>query len=154
MSTHFLSENKTLFKTHDINEAETFLERNMKKKPSLNIEESTFGKRLARIRRSCSLTQTDLGKKVGLSKRMVAYYECQSQHIPSTILPALAKTLRVTTDELLGLKNLKIKDPEISMRLQTKLRLINKLSPRQRKSVTDFIEGLYLKQTQSKNGTK
>lgn len=61
---------------------------------------NAFGKRLAQLRKARGLTQTELGQKVGISFRMVAYYEGQTQYMPTHILPQLARALGVTVDEL------------------------------------------------------
>lgn len=121
----------------------------MKRKPTLRIEESSFGRRLARLRKAKSLTQEELAERVGISRRMVVYYEAQSEHIPAGLLPALARALHVSTDELLGLKSLKVKDPQESLRLLRKLKRIGELPPRQRRAVIEYAEALLEK---TKNG--
>lgn len=126
----------------------------MKKKPSIPIEEASFGRRLARIRKAHGLTQGDLAKHCGISQRMIAYYEAQSRHIPpSSLLPTMAKFLKVSADELLGLKKIKIKDLDISMKLQSKLNIIPKLPRKQRKAVLDYAQALYRDQAHNKNGS-
>ena len=61
---------------------------------------NVFGKRLAQLRKARGLTQTELGDKVGISFRMVAYYEGQTNYLPTHILPQLARALGVSVDEL------------------------------------------------------
>ncbi|MEA2700440.1 MAG: hypothetical protein QOI66_4711 [Myxococcales bacterium] len=61
---------------------------------------NVFGKRLAQLRKARGLTQTELGHKVGISFRMVAYYEGQTNYLPTHILPQLARALGVSVDEL------------------------------------------------------
>lgn len=61
-----------------------------------------IGKRLAALRKQRGLTQEELAQVVGVSRRRIAYYERETQHPPTTILPRLAEVLEVTTDELLG----------------------------------------------------
>jgi transcriptional regulator with XRE-family HTH domain len=63
-----------------------------------------FGRRLATVRQGQGLTQAELGKAVGVSQRVIAYYETESQQSPGALLAELAQALRVSTDELLGLK--------------------------------------------------
>ena len=57
-------------------------------------------------RQSCGLTHDELGCRVGLSNRMVAYYEREDAEPPGALLPDLARALKVSTDELLGVKAL------------------------------------------------
>jgi transcriptional regulator with XRE-family HTH domain len=63
-----------------------------------------FGGRLAQIRESHGLTQAELAVTVGVSRRVIAYYEPEDSQPPGAMLVDLAKALRVSTDQLLGLK--------------------------------------------------
>ncbi|MBL8909962.1 MAG: helix-turn-helix transcriptional regulator, partial [Archangium sp.] len=69
----------------------------------IESSEESFGERLARLRKAAGYTQKELGEEVGTSQRMVAYYEAQTEHPPTKLMPALAKALGVSADELLGL---------------------------------------------------
>ena len=61
---------------------------------------NAFGKRLQQLRKARGLTQTELGDKVGISFRMIAYYEGQTNYLPTHVLPQLARALGVSVDEL------------------------------------------------------
>ena len=61
---------------------------------------NAFGKRLQQLRKARDLTQTELGNKVGISFRMIAYYEGQTNYLPTHVLPQLARALGVSVDEL------------------------------------------------------
>ena len=61
-----------------------------------------FGARLAELRKERGFPQLELAEQAGLSRRMLAYYEGQSEHPPTTHLPGIARALGVTTDERLG----------------------------------------------------
>lgn len=63
---------------------------------------TSAGNRLAALRKARGLTQEQLATVAGVSRRRIAYYERETQHPPTTILPCLAEVLGVTTDELLG----------------------------------------------------
>ena len=63
-----------------------------------------FGQRLSQIRKSRGMTQAELGEAVGVSNRVIAYYEADGAQPPGAMLVDLAKALRVSTDQLLGLK--------------------------------------------------
>ena len=67
----------------------------------VNEKLAGFGERLARLRKAAGYTQVELAEEVGVSQRNIAYYEGQTQHPPTAILPELARALRVTTDERL-----------------------------------------------------
>ena len=59
-----------------------------------------FGQRLAAIRKSQGITQAQLGAKVGVSNRVIAYYEIESGQPPGALLVDLCKALKVSADEL------------------------------------------------------
>lgn len=63
-----------------------------------------FGIRLVGFRKAAGFTQEQLAKELGISRRRIAYYEKETQHPPTTILPKLAVTLGITTDELLNVR--------------------------------------------------
>ena len=60
-----------------------------------------FGLRLIALRKKAGYTQQQLAGKLGVSRRMIAYYEGETVHPPTTILPRLAQTLGVSADDLL-----------------------------------------------------
>ena len=123
----------------------------MKKKRASPNENNFMGKRLAEIRKNQGLTQSELGRRIGLSRRMVVYYETVSDNIPANLLAKIATALKVSADELLGLKSLSIEESKTSLRLLSKLKVVGQFPRRQIKSVLDYINAL--KSIQNKNGT-
>ena len=65
-------------------------------------ESSSFGERLAQLRKAAGFTQTELAQDLGISQRMVAYYESPTASPPANLLPRIAATLGVSIDELFG----------------------------------------------------
>jgi transcriptional regulator with XRE-family HTH domain len=122
----------------------------MKNKPKQLAE--SFGKRIATFRNAKGLTQAELGAKIGCSQRVIAYYECETKHIPSNLLLPLAKALRISLDELIGVKEEDVSSPQ-HIRLWRKLKQAELLPPKDQKAIVRMIEAL-LKDSQSKNGTK
>jgi ribosome-binding protein aMBF1 (putative translation factor) len=61
-----------------------------------------FGARLAELRQARGLSQDELATLVDVSRRV--YYEVQSAQPPGALLVDLARALKVSTDELLGVK--------------------------------------------------
>jgi transcriptional regulator with XRE-family HTH domain len=107
-----------------------------------NPNKETFGLRLARLRKARGLTQAQLGQKVGISYRMVAYYEGQTTHPPTHILPALAKALGVSADELLGAAKLPSVPIDVDVRIWRRLQKIQGLPPGTRKSILRVLDSL------------
>ncbi len=71
---------------------------------TINQELSSFGKRLAELHKAAGYTQQQLAEEIGATRRMIAYYESESQHWPANMLVDLAKALNVSADALLGIK--------------------------------------------------
>jgi len=108
-----------------------------------------FGSRLAEIRKSRAITQTQLGETVGVSKRVIAYYEQQDAQPPGAMLVDLARALRVTMDELLGLKPTKEKTSPRTARLLKRLQKVEKLPPSDQRVVLKLVDGLLERQRSS-----
>ena len=63
-----------------------------------------FGTRLKELRKSRGYSQEALAAKLGVTRRMISYYECESPKLPSDILPQLAEILQVSITTLFGEK--------------------------------------------------
>lgn len=61
-----------------------------------------LGSRIARLRKDLELTQVQLAEMLVISQQMVASYEVGRRRIPVSMLPSLARALKVQTDALLG----------------------------------------------------
>ncbi len=110
--------------------------------PKQNIEELTaFGKRLLKLRKAAGYTQTELADELGITQRMVSYYEGHSEYPPSAQLPKLAKLLGVTSDELLGIQPLK-KGQKPDTRLQRRFQQIEKLPAKDKRQMVQVIDTL------------
>jgi len=105
----------------------------------MNKKTTLFGKTLATIRKARGMSQRDLAKAVGISHRMVAYYEAQTNRPPAEKLTAIANALHVSTDELLGNTTLKIAAPK-NTRLWKKLRAVEKLPPKAQKQIINLVD--------------
>ena len=107
-----------------------------------------FGQRLAQLRKTAGYTQQQLADEIGVTRRMIAYYETESQHPPANLLVDLANALGVSTDELLGLETAaKRRKPDT--RLQRRLQQIDKLGAKEKRQliqlIDTFIEAAQLK---------
>ncbi len=109
---------------------------------SKNVNErlADFGQRLARMRKGAGYTQAELAAEVGISRRNLAYYETQTQHPPSSILPELARALNVTIDELMGATPIRKAAKAGSSRLQRRLAQIEKLDVREKRQILQFLD--------------
>jgi transcriptional regulator with XRE-family HTH domain len=103
---------------------------------------ASFGQRLAVLRKAAGYTQQELADEVDVSRRMIAYYEGQSEHPPTTLLPALAQALQLSTDELLGLEppTAKRAGRPRDNRLQRRLQQIESLPPEERRQLIQIVD--------------
>jgi transcriptional regulator with XRE-family HTH domain len=100
-----------------------------------------FGRRLAVRRKAAGYTQQELADEIGATRRMIAYYETESDHPPANILVDLARALNVTTDELLGLEPAaKGKSKQPDSRLLRRMQQIEKLDAATRRQVVQVID--------------
>lgn len=109
-----------------------------------NTDVKDFGRRLAHMRKAAGYTQQQLADEVGVSRRMIAYYEGETGHPPTGFLVELARALAVTTDELLGMSPMKraaAKGP-ISTRWERRVRLIERLDAKPKQQIVTFIDAI------------
>jgi transcriptional regulator with XRE-family HTH domain len=125
-----------------------------RRKKTPTVPEETFGKRLARLRKTRGFSQTELGELLGVSQRVMTYYERQSERPPAHLLPRLAEVLGLLLDELLGLRPTHDKPAPRNTRLWMKLREIEKLPAGDRKAVIKLVDGLLARQKLNAQGTR
>ena len=73
---------------------------------------------------------------------MIAYYEHADAQPPGAMLVDLAKALRVSTDQLLGLKPPKEKRSPRTARLLKRLQKVEQLPPTEQRVVLKLVDGL------------
>jgi transcriptional regulator with XRE-family HTH domain len=91
------------------------------------------------------MTQIALATAAGMSQRMVSHYECEIENPNAEMVVKLAQALRVTTDELLGIKPVRRIDDEPTVepamrRYLKRIRAITALSERDQKSVLRMLD--------------
>ncbi len=117
----------------------------MPKIDSPRTDSETFAQRLARLRKAAGYSQRALAAEIGISHRMVAYYEAQTTRPPVHVLPAIAETLGITADQLLGVNPVSARKAPQNERLLRQLRQVEKLPPRARHVVFETIQALVQK---------
>ncbi len=101
-----------------------------------------FGEPLTALRQRRGLTQVELGAGVGVSNRVIAYYESETAQPPGALLVDLAHALHVTTDELLGVAPLHETLSPKTARLLKRLRRIEELPPADQRAVHKLVEAM------------
>jgi transcriptional regulator with XRE-family HTH domain len=66
---------------------------------------ANLGRRVGELRRQQGFTQAQLGELLGISQQKVAAIEIGTRRVAVATLPALARSLAVTIEELLGEKS-------------------------------------------------
>ena len=116
-----------------------------KRKLQLKEETENFGERLARLRHAAGFSQRELAAEIGISYRMVAYYETETVHPPTHLLPLLAKALGVSSDQLLGIEPVKENGKAKDNRLWRRFAQVEKLPPAQRKPIMQILDAFLKK---------
>jgi transcriptional regulator with XRE-family HTH domain len=118
----------------------------------------SFGERLASLRKTAGFTQVELAAELGVSQRMMAYYESPSATPPANLLPQIAAALGVTIDELFGVGKRRLAKQEGDTRLRRRLLAIEKLDVADKRQVLQvidaFIERGQLKRHVSERSTR
>lgn len=115
----------------------------LKGKKHSEVERSAFGERLFRTRRIRKISQTELGRRVGISRRMVCHYEGNAaEGPPLTTLKRIADALGVTVSYLLGESTQRKITPEIKPGTEKYFHMIRELQPKEQKKIYEYVEML------------
>jgi len=118
---------------------------------TISAEERVFfvslGERIASLRRDHGVTQVQLAEALGVSQQTMQSYEVGRRRIPVSALPAVARTLSVSLDELFGEES----KPRRARRgpvpqWQEHIEAIAKLPRTQQRFVTQMLETVLAQQ--------
>jgi transcriptional regulator with XRE-family HTH domain len=109
------------------------------------VDEQTIARRLRDLRKRRGLTQVKLAERVGIDQTLLSTYERGTVRLHGAIVAALAKALRTSTDELLGMKEPKDNGIIKDRRFLRRLELIDKLPRRKKDALLTTIDA-FLKQ--------
>jgi transcriptional regulator with XRE-family HTH domain len=106
----------------------------------------SFGKKLAKLRKDKDLTQEDLAKRIGVGVAQVRRYEKGTSSPTLEIIKNIAKTLGVSTDELIfdeneGVAFVKILDKKLLKQFE----IISNLKPHDKEAVKTILESVIIK---------
>jgi transcriptional regulator with XRE-family HTH domain len=102
----------------------------------------SFGERLAQIRQETGLTQLQLAEKLGTSQRMITYWEREGVALRPDQLAALANTLGVTTDFLVGKDTPKKRGGGPTGRAKRLFEAVSQLPRHQQEKIIDVVDAL------------
>jgi transcriptional regulator with XRE-family HTH domain len=116
-----------------------------KRGPKATASRQALGARIRRYRLEKGLTQTQLGKLVGVSQRVVAYYEVRGVSPPPELLLRICDALKVPVEELFGRKKGpkgQTGSPSRNVRRQRHINRLDELTPADRKALFRIIDAL------------
>ncbi len=99
-----------------------------------------FSERLASLRKAAGYTQVAFAAEVGITQRMVAYYEAPGAQPPAHLLPQMARVLGVGADVLLGMAQPRKVKRLATDSLERRLLEIEKLDPKARRQITRLLD--------------
>ena len=109
--------------------------------PAATPDQTGFGARLAELRKAAGFTQVEMAAELGISQRMVAYYESPNAAPPAHLLPHMATVMGVSIDEMFGrTTKRKLAKQEGDSRLRRRLLAIEKLEVAEKRQVLQLID--------------
>jgi transcriptional regulator with XRE-family HTH domain len=112
--------------------------------PAKKHPETEFGRRLVAVRQARGLTQVQLAEATGTTQRVVSRLETVAEYPTVPVLLEFCRALKVSADELLGLKPPpKVeppRQPPEEKRLWRHLRVVAQLPERDQRAVLRFID--------------
>lgn len=117
---------------------------------------SKFSSNLARIRKNRGISQKELAKITGLTRRMIAYYENECSNNLIEKLNSIAKALNVNISDLLGLNNSnkkKLDYLQIDSRTMDKIKKLLSLSKEDRHTIYNMVDALIAKKEVEKSNS-
>ena len=102
-------------------------------------EATDFGKRVAVARLRRGLTQRQLADRIGVSLRMMEYYERRAENVKSDVVVKRSKALRVSADELLGVTPQKAK-PGRRSKIEAKLEQLGELPKTKQQAILQVLD--------------
>ena len=100
-----------------------------------------LGERLASLRKSKGITQTELGEAIGVKQYVIASYETGRNQMPISLLQPISSTLDVSISELLGEAEVTRKRGPIP-KLVKRMEQVNQLPKSSQKKILDVVEDM------------
>jgi transcriptional regulator with XRE-family HTH domain len=125
-----------------------------KGRPKSGVKRSPLGERLCRARKARGLTQEELGKRVGVSKRMIAHYEVGSKAMTVPSLQRIAEALGVKVATLVANDQAATFDDERLMKpaLKKRVEVLEQLPAADQQAIFRMIDNARSKFAKSASG--
>lgn len=100
------------------------------------------GERIASLRKAKGLSQEALAEIMGISRKQITDYETGRARMNDEMVVRFALALNVSTDQLLGIKNLDDSEGIPSLRITRRLRELDRLPEQKRKAILKTLDDL------------
>jgi len=101
---------------------------------------SEIGARVAALRARAGLTQGDVADRLGMSQRLLSYYEREATDIPASMLVPLADVLGVGVHDLLGISESGPRKPGPKGYLQERFEAVREMPRKDQQFVVKFLD--------------
>ena len=105
-------------------------------------EDVRIGSRIKEVRIDRGIQQKGLAAQLGMEQSALSRYERGEMRLPSSLLARIARALKVSSDEILGLKEMKRGAVVRDQRFLKRLQAIDSLPERQKDALLTTIDGL------------
>jgi transcriptional regulator with XRE-family HTH domain len=105
-----------------------------------------LGSRIAELRKTHGLTQVQLAETLKLSQQMIASYEVGRRRVPVSLLPAIAHSLAVSVEALIGEKDATPAKRGPAPKLLQQMERIQRLPKAQQRFVMQMIDTVLAQQ--------
>lgn len=103
---------------------------------------SPVGERLALIRKRKGFTQQSLADAMGISRKQITDYETGRVHMNDQMVIRFALILKVSSDTLLGLKDIDFPIENFSIRVTKRLRELEQLPEKRKQTILKVLDEL------------
>ena len=113
--------------------------------PKKKEPKTLFGQRLYQIRMGKVMNQIDLAQAINSTQRAISSYETGTSYPPLPVIVDLAKALKVSVDDLVGLKETKPKKEKQDAndtRLWKKFKKVKELPDKDQRAIIRMINSL------------
>ena len=109
------------------------------------IDEKVIGKRIRELRKRQGMTQAELAAELGINKSAVSDYEKGEVRTHAAMLAGLAKALKASADEMLGLEKAKRNGHVLDRRFLRRVERLHHLSRRDQQALIATIDAFLAK---------
>lgn len=103
---------------------------------------SEFGERLATARERAGLTQQQLADKIGVSQKVVTYWERNDVALRADQISAITSALNISAAELLNGSETKARGTGPAGRAKLMFETVSKLPRKQQQKILDVVQAL------------